>query len=989
MFKRKRLIIAILFLIILFIMTMYAGSPRQKETIATRTVKFIDSFNNSQISMQEVEIGKAASVPDAPKYTNYVFIGWYEGDSKITDFTNIIKDLTVYTKYADDINNNGIADNEDATYDVTFYDTLGRRNISTIKVLVGLNAAVPRVPTHIGYVFTGWSRSFTNIRESLTVNALFSPDTNRNNVADEKDARYTVSFTTKGNGVLTGETEFKNLLTGLNFYELVTIPKHEAGKGYTFMGWEPSLPEKDGKITSNVTYTAVFEDTTPPEVTSIKYSNDGKVTNEDIKVTITTNEEIKTPAGWTRVSTIEFTKPYAQNTTETFKVEDLAGNKSKDIKIIVTGIDKNDPEVELNMNMYNPKSFSISAKEDKVDDSGLKRVDYTLNKGESSLGTWGKDLSGNKYENLRIKSYRNDKNKTKYLISLRDGNYSLNATVKDKAGNDTEKTIEFIVDHTNPIVKVKYNNEYLFSGSYINNEEIMPKVEVVDANFDKFIVYNHKNRVIFTSEENNIEIQDLAVGSYKIKAIDKAGNDSKLFYINIDNTDPDAEIFLKVDRRIYTEDNKVFEEHVNVTGKVSNEKDIRSHNFEIINPDNTKYEINKNHTDKKSYSFDLNTSKGSGKYQIIYTATDKAGNSSSDTIILYIDKNAPTIENVEVTDYNHQDENNNYYGNSSINVKITADDNYSDTLSYKCGNDSWTESNECTVTASNGVYSIRVKDEVGNTTQTSLNIYINKELPSIDFVTTNDASYNGDYAKTLKPIYINSNKADKLLLSKYKWSNQSEYQSFNINNAISSPTSDGTYTLTIMLEDWYGNTNTITSNEFTIDNKLPLVTNKSYGPNKSTTGNVTVTITFDEDVEVENSDWSKKDNDSKVWYKTYSANATESVIYKDRANNYGNNKLIKVENIITYNVKYQEVKIPFVKYITATVTFNHYVRPDYYLALFSDWQISTDNNDCKIVYLKHYCKKWTRKYYDNITEYPIFHTLDNAVINPTVEIKGL
>lgn len=986
MFKRKRLIIAILFLIILFIMTMYAGSPRQKETIATRTVKFIDSFNNSQISMQEVEVGKAASVPDAPKYTNYVFIGWYEGDSKITDFTNIIKDLTVYTKYTDDINNNGIADNEDATYDVTFYDTLGRRNISTIKVLVGLNAAAPRVPTHIGYVFTGWSRSFTNIRESLTVNALFSPDTNRNNVADEKDARYTITFKTQGNGTITGQTEFANLLAGLNFGELVTIPKHEAGKGYTFMGWEPSLPEKDGKITSNVTYTAVFEDNTPPEVTSIKYSNDGKVTNEDIKVTITTNEEIKTPAGWTRVSTTEFTKTYAQNTTETFKIEDLAGNKSKDIKINVTGIDKNDPEVELNINMYNPKSFSISAKEDKVDDSGLKRVDYTLNKGESSLGTWGKDLSGNKYENLKITTYRNNKNRTKDIKDLKDGNYILTAVVKDQAGNDTEEKVQFIVDHTKPVIKVKLNDDtYLKNSGYVNiNKE--PQVQVEDNNFDYFVIY--KNKTEITRSMDNNKILDLEEGKYTIIAYDKANNKSNSFVFTIDNTNPGATLNLE-GLNTLSEYDTTYGKNVKITGKANHsENNFLSHSFEITYPDNnTRTFIVK--SNRKSYSFWLNTNKGTGEYTIKYTAKDKAKNISTATEKIYVDVTDPVINEITVENYT-TNKNGNYYSNQDVKVTVSADDElFGSNILYKFGKNNWSSNNTYNVTKTIKNFKIRVQDPLRNAAESILNIYINNSLPSIIFVTEDGASYNGDYAQALNPIYINTNKAGKLSVAKYKWSNQSEYQVFDIADPIPVPTSDGTYTLTVYLEDWYGNNTTKTSGEYTIDKGMPSVTKVEYSPTKSTLGSVTATITFNEDVEVINSNWSKKDNNPRVWYKVYSSNTNELVEYKDKANNYGVKQSIKVENIITYNVKYQEVKIPFVKYITATVTFNHYVRPDYYLALFSDWQISTDNNDCKIVYLKHYCKKWTRKYYDNITEYPIFHTLDNAVINPTVEIKGL
>ena len=105
--NKKRIFIAIIFIILLFLLMTFAGGNSE-----VAIVEFIDGFDNSTISTQEVEIGEDAEVPEDPYHKNYVFAGWYlfeDHDIKVKDFTNIEEDLKVIALYAGDRNNNGKA----------------------------------------------------------------------------------------------------------------------------------------------------------------------------------------------------------------------------------------------------------------------------------------------------------------------------------------------------------------------------------------------------------------------------------------------------------------------------------------------------------------------------------------------------------------------------------------------------------------------------------------------------------------------------------------------------------------------------------------------------------------------------------------------------------------------------------------------------------------------------------------------------------------
>ena len=175
MFNKKRMVVLAVFILFLFFLTTFAGEPTQNASVIFRDVIFTDSYDKSTISEQKVELGKAAEVPKDPKHKNYVFVGWYKHDDhkvKVESFEKILEDTHVDALYKSDLNNNGIPDDEDTYYTVKFVDSLNKKEIKSEKVLVGMDAVAPVVPTHTGYDFIGWDKNYTNVKSNLTVNAL-------------------------------------------------------------------------------------------------------------------------------------------------------------------------------------------------------------------------------------------------------------------------------------------------------------------------------------------------------------------------------------------------------------------------------------------------------------------------------------------------------------------------------------------------------------------------------------------------------------------------------------------------------------------------------------------------------------------------------------------------------------------------------------------------------------------------------------------------
>ena len=262
MINKKRVFIFGAFLLCLFFLMTFAGG--RNEEVAMKTVEFIDGFNNETISLQEVEVGEDAEVPEEPAHENYVFAGWYlydDQDVRVTDFTEILEDLTVIGKYADDKNNNGIADDVDDYYNVVFVDSVDNTIISTQTVLEGLDATAPFAPIHNGFTFAGWSRGYTNVRENITVNALYILN---EEAAGNEVVLYEVTF-------IDGETdeviEVQEVQEGL----AATLPEPPLHENRVFDHWEGEYEE----IVENTEITAIYVD---------DLNNDGIADEEQVRV---------------------------------------------------------------------------------------------------------------------------------------------------------------------------------------------------------------------------------------------------------------------------------------------------------------------------------------------------------------------------------------------------------------------------------------------------------------------------------------------------------------------------------------------------------------------------------------------------------------------------------------------------------------------------------------------------------------------------------
>ncbi len=249
MFNKKRLVVAVVFILFMFCFITFAGGTPQNQAIATRNVTFIDSYNNAELSAQRVIVGEDADVPEDPRHNGLVFVGWYledDRDTRVRDFTNVTDNITVIALYGADVNGNGIFDDEDQTFTVRFVDSTNNVVIATRQVLIGMSAVAPTAPTHAGMTFTGWDASYTNVRNNRTINAIY-----RTVPATEPDDRrvvtHTVTFIDGLDRSIIATVEVEEGLTA----GVPIAPTHD---GYVFVRWDGNLDE----VTEEREITAVY-----------------------------------------------------------------------------------------------------------------------------------------------------------------------------------------------------------------------------------------------------------------------------------------------------------------------------------------------------------------------------------------------------------------------------------------------------------------------------------------------------------------------------------------------------------------------------------------------------------------------------------------------------------------------------------------------------------------------------------------------------------
>ena len=232
-----------------------------------------------------------------------------------------------------------------------------------------------------------------------------------------------------------------------------------------------------------------------------------ELTNENVIVTLVTNEEVQDVAGWTKSSDgKKLVKEYSNNTSETVTVKDLAGNEVE-IEIEISNIDKEAPITNVT---YSTKELTN------------RNIQVTIEANEEvrDLDGWTKSSNGKKL----TREYSNNTNET--------------ITVKDLAGNEVEVEIEISnIDKEAPITNITYSTKEL------TNRNVQVTIEANEKIQDVAGWTKSANEKKLTKEFSN-NISDIVT----IKDI--AGNETNAAYSisNIDKTAPEVSIVYSTEK---------------------------------------------------------------------------------------------------------------------------------------------------------------------------------------------------------------------------------------------------------------------------------------------------------------------------------------------------------------------------------------------------------------------------------------------------------
>ena len=230
-----------------------------KVTCQTYTVTYTDGVEDEEVFADQVytDLLSGAATPKfngTPTRKGYVFGGWNP-----TVAETVTANATYVATWKVDANNNGIPDDEEEKYTVTYTDGVENEEVFADQVYADLlsGTATPKfngTPTRKGYVFAGWNPA---VAETVTANATYvatwKVDANNNGIPDDEEEKYTVIYTDGVNGAAFADQVYEGLLSGDVTPRFNGTPTR---KGYTFNGWSPKVANN---VTKSVTYTATWK----------------------------------------------------------------------------------------------------------------------------------------------------------------------------------------------------------------------------------------------------------------------------------------------------------------------------------------------------------------------------------------------------------------------------------------------------------------------------------------------------------------------------------------------------------------------------------------------------------------------------------------------------------------------------------------------------------------------------------------------------------
>ena len=119
------------------------------------------NWDGTVLASQPVEVGSSATPPTPPDRAGYTFTGW---SSSVTGMTpDLITGPVTFTALYE----------ERVTYIVKFIDTYDGSTLKTESVDPNGAATAPTIPTHTGYTFLQWDKSFSNVTGNIEVRTQY------------------------------------------------------------------------------------------------------------------------------------------------------------------------------------------------------------------------------------------------------------------------------------------------------------------------------------------------------------------------------------------------------------------------------------------------------------------------------------------------------------------------------------------------------------------------------------------------------------------------------------------------------------------------------------------------------------------------------------------------------------------------------------------------------------------------------------------------
>ena len=204
--------------------TQSPGAQITGEVIGAYTVTF-QSEGGSEVASQ-IRANAPAAQPADPAKEGHTFIGWYNGEEKWNFETPVTKNLTLTAKWQ--INR----------YTITF-DTAGGSEVAPITQDYGTTITPPAAPTRTGYTFAGWDREIPTAMpaEDMTITARWTVN------------QYTITLKPENGG--------QDIVIKQDYGTAITAPANPTKTGYTFAGWDKTIPTT--MPAGNMTITAQWQ----------------------------------------------------------------------------------------------------------------------------------------------------------------------------------------------------------------------------------------------------------------------------------------------------------------------------------------------------------------------------------------------------------------------------------------------------------------------------------------------------------------------------------------------------------------------------------------------------------------------------------------------------------------------------------------------------------------------------------------------------------